>query len=184
MLVRALSCSFRLQMRGIHDLVREKPYAMFMLLWWRSICVASLMMQSVRLNSLARVLTFWSCRCMTGFWGCKDGCVNGALWPSSHLNIHFVQCIHMAFLGPGHLCWAEENWRVLLVGGNKDEGMETVCHQEHVAHCWALQKAISFSLYFLPRPHQCNLLADSLLIWTLSPYSVSPIIPLPHPCFL
>jgi hypothetical protein len=143
--------------------------------WWCSLCVSTPWPQ------------YWHSEGVDAWQasgGGKDGCVNGALWPSSHLNIHFVRCIHLAFLGPGHLCWAEENWRVLLVGGNKDEGMETVCHQEHVAHSWALLKAVSFSLYFLPRPHQCNLLADSLLIWTLSPYSVSLIIPLPHPCFL
>jgi hypothetical protein len=43
--VRACFCSFRWQMRGFNDLLREKPSSLFML-GWSSISVASLMIRS------------------------------------------------------------------------------------------------------------------------------------------
>jgi len=55
-LVRACFYSFRLWMRGFHDLLWEKLSSLLMLLRWSKIPIASLIIQSVCLCILARIL--------------------------------------------------------------------------------------------------------------------------------
>jgi hypothetical protein len=47
-------------MRGFHDLLRQKPSSLFMLMGWSSVSVAGLMMQSMDLDLVERILVFWS----------------------------------------------------------------------------------------------------------------------------
>jgi hypothetical protein len=54
-LAKACFCPFRVRMRGFHDLLREKPSSLFMLLGWNSIYIASLMIWSIHLDFLARI---------------------------------------------------------------------------------------------------------------------------------
>jgi hypothetical protein len=44
-------CSLRSQMRGFHDLLREKPSSLLMLLGWSSISVTSVMIQPLLFRS-------------------------------------------------------------------------------------------------------------------------------------
>jgi hypothetical protein len=50
--------SFREQMRGLHDLLRQKPSSLFMLMGWSSISTASLMMRSMYLELVVRMAVF------------------------------------------------------------------------------------------------------------------------------
>lgn len=49
-------CSFRAQMRGFCDLLREQIFSLFMLLWLSSVSITFLMIQSMCLDHLARLL--------------------------------------------------------------------------------------------------------------------------------
>jgi hypothetical protein len=48
--------SFREQRRGFHDLLRQKPSSLFILLGWSSISIASLMMPSMYLGLVERMV--------------------------------------------------------------------------------------------------------------------------------
>jgi hypothetical protein len=54
-LVELVSGFLREQMRGFHDLLRQKPISLFMLLGWCSISVASLTMRSMYWVLVARM---------------------------------------------------------------------------------------------------------------------------------
>jgi hypothetical protein len=67
-------------MRGFHDLLRQKPYSLFILLGWSSISVTSPMMQSMYLGLVERMVVFCSwiwcpklllCSAMADLSGCS-----------------------------------------------------------------------------------------------------------------
>jgi hypothetical protein len=87
--------SFREQMRGYHDLLRQKPSSMFVLLGWSSISVASLMVRSIYLGLMERLAVWCSwilCYAMADLSGCLDGYVAGgpSIW--CHSNGPSAQC--------------------------------------------------------------------------------------------
>jgi hypothetical protein len=90
-------------MRGFHDLLRQKPFSLFILLGWSSILIASLMMRSMYLGLVERmvVLCSWMrcpklilCSARLTCPDVLDGYVAEAPSTWCPSNVPYAQCSH------------------------------------------------------------------------------------------